>query len=88
MTRILLTDLVPVYIKHYSLIDIYIMLVTRSFLYTALILAIVSYLKHLFFLNQCCEACRRTEKHYLIRFLGNLDLGLSLSKTSCKIMVS
>lgn len=46
----LLTDLVPVFIKHYSLVAIYIMLLTRSFPYTALlILAVVSYLKHLLF---------------------------------------
>lgn len=56
-----LTNLVPVSIQYYSFIGIYIMLLTGSFLYTALLIhAIVSYLKHLFFFfYQCCKAWRR-----------------------------
>lgn len=79
-----LTNLVPVSIQYYSFIGIYIMLLTGSFLYTALLIhAIVSYLKHLFFsFISVVRHGGEEEKHYLISFLGNLDLGLSLSETS------
>lgn len=78
-----LTNLVPVSIQYYSFIGIYIMLLTGSFLYTALLIhAIVSYLKHLFSFISVVRHGGEEEKHYLISFLGNLDLGLSLSETS------
>lgn len=89
MVRILLTNLVPNNIKKNPSIDVYIMLITRSFSppYTALLI-LASYLKHLWLFISAGRHVKRTEKQCLIRFLGNLDSVLSLSKTLCKIVVS